>query len=344
MSYRRSFTKTISVHYSGTATTSVSVNGTSHTVSVPYSGTAYENVTVNIDVDTTPFDTSVGRCNGNVDLLTGAVVATEGAQVASIRENSKKVADTVINGFFKTVRSEISQQITELKSRIDATILHLNELAKRCIEKQRQMETDYNRISSRYSKIFADLDSELSNRIYELDKPAFVFRDGSDVCMSSLLGSDLVGTVAVSGTEQSRLGAKISASLAKRHALDAINRADTFLEKQYATDSVIRKCIRNDAGNATYYAPVCYIETEANESGHEKKLFQPEDVPQLDHQYIIEAVNAENTHRPDKTVVSQICNEFNAEVSNRYATADEHGNRVRDYINRLFNINSIQLF
>ena len=172
MSYSRSFSKTIAIHYSGSVSYPASQSGGS----VSYSGTAYEDVVVNINVDTDAFDSSVRHCNNSVGALTGAVVATEGAQVASIRQNAIKIGQTIVDGFFSTVRSEISQQITELKNRIDADLIHLNELAKRCVDKQRQMESDYNRISGRYLKIFSDLDNELDNRIHEIDRPVFEFR------------------------------------------------------------------------------------------------------------------------------------------------------------------------
>ena len=82
MSYSRSFSKTIAIHYSGSVSYPASQSGGS----VSYSGTAYEDVVVNINVDTDAFDSSVRHCNNSVGALTGAVVATEGAQVASIRQ------------------------------------------------------------------------------------------------------------------------------------------------------------------------------------------------------------------------------------------------------------------
>ena len=117
MSYSRSFTKRIAVHYSGSVSYPASQSGGR----VSYSGTQYENVVVNINVDTDSFDSSVKQCNNSVGVLTGAVVATEGAQVLSIKKNAQKIGQTIIDGFFKTVRSEISQQIMELKNQIEST-------------------------------------------------------------------------------------------------------------------------------------------------------------------------------------------------------------------------------
>ena len=177
MSYSRSYSETITLSGSETKTVSypASENGGSTTVTVYY--TEYVPVDVNIHVDTDPFEAGVAKCNSRVNLLTTTVVATEVAQIASIASNAKKVGSAVVEGFFKTIRSEISQQIMELSQKIDSHLIHLRELAKSCAARQKQMETDYNRISTRYSKIFNDLNNELSNRIYELNKPAFSFKD-----------------------------------------------------------------------------------------------------------------------------------------------------------------------
>ena len=100
MSYSRKYSETITVRGSKTVTVSYpkSESGGSKSVTVDY----IENVPVdvNIHVDTDPFDSSVSNCNTNVNLLTGAVVATEAAQLISIDKNSKKVASTIVSGFF----------------------------------------------------------------------------------------------------------------------------------------------------------------------------------------------------------------------------------------------------
>ncbi len=232
MSYTRTYRERIAVHYSGTVSYNypASQNGGSGTAH--YSGTEYEDVNVSIEVDTEPFDNSVEHCNTNVNLLTGAVVATEAAQIVSIDKNSKKVAETIITGFFGYIRSEISQQIAELSQNIDAQLMHLKELAQSCLAKKKQMEGDFTRISSRYIKIFDDLNNELSNRIYELDKPTFVFKKELDNQSIRTTNNDLVNTVAIFGKEGSELQSKISASIAKKRALATLNKAKVFLWQQ----------------------------------------------------------------------------------------------------------------
>lgn len=339
MSYSRSFTKRISVYYSGRVNYPASERGGS----VSYSGYASEDVTVNIEVDTKPFDSSVEHCNASVGALTGAVIATEGAQVASIREKAKRIGQTVVDGFFKTVRSEISQQIMELSTRIEANLLHLRELAKRCIDKQSQMELDYNRISNRYVKIFEELNSELKNRIYELDRPVFVFKEDSDKSAYRLLGNDLVGTVTVAGAETSKLEARIGASFTKKRALDTLGKANKFLREQKETDCLLQSCKIDDDEDAEFYIPVCLVEMNETKQQFSRKMYQPgvvEDKVMAKMESVFFDHELQNTSQQDWEKIEQ---HFNTEIGNHYNTVDPHGERVRNYITRLFN-NTIQTF
>lgn len=96
MSYSKKYHERIPVRYSGSKTVSypASQNGGSHTVY--FDGITYEDINTYIDVDTQAFDRSVANCNVSVNTLTGAVVATEAAQIASIDANAKKVGGTII--------------------------------------------------------------------------------------------------------------------------------------------------------------------------------------------------------------------------------------------------------
>ena len=342
MSYRRSFHKQIAVPYTGHVDYSGSVDGKPYSGTVTYSGTAYEDVHVNIDVETTPFDDSIVQCNKSVNVLTGAVVATETAQIVSIDSNAKQIGSTIVKGFFKTIRSEISQQIAELTSRIDSHLAHLHSMAKRCVEKQTQMQGDYQRISSHYLKIFEDLDNELSNRIYELDKPAFVFKNQSDKHVGRTLTGGLASTVAVFGAEGGDLQVRISASIAKKRALDTLGKASTFLVKQKCLNDTINQTVLNESVAAVQYSPVCFIETQNEESQIGKNLYQANFLPQMQTEKMISDFQAKTWSNVSKDNAEKIGRYFNAEISNHYSTGDTHTSRVRENIVRMLNFNSIK--
>jgi len=338
MSYNRSFYKQIAVNYHGSVSYPASQNGGS----VSYSGTAYENVTVNIEVDTNPFDLSINNCNRTVNSLTGAVVATETAQIASIDKNAKKVASCIVNGFFSYIRSEISQQVMELSQKIDAHLLHLRELAKSCVAKQKQMETDYYRISSRYFKVFDDLNKELESRIFELNKPAFVFKSNSDKHAIRTTGSDLVSTVTVFGSEGGGLQAKISASITKKRALDAINQTNIFLRKQKKLQSTINQSMLSENIAATLFSPVGFMETSNEKSQIVKNLYQADPLPKSNPNDLIEKFQNQTWTAATKEQKENIQRYFNSEISNAYTSNNQHDERVKEMIVKIFNVNSIK--
>jgi hypothetical protein len=314
-------------------------SGTAH-----YSGTTYEDVSVNIDVDTESFDSSVANCNSSVNLLTGAVVATEAAQIASIDINSKKVAGTIVDGFFSYIRSEISQQVMALSQKIDSHLLHLKELAKSCAAKQQQMETDYNRISSRYLKIFDNLNHELENRIFELSKPAFVFKRSGDSHLNRTSENDLVSIVTVFGSEGGELQAKISAAVAKKRALNAIDQSNIFLWKQKKLQSTINRSMLNENSSATKYSPVCFIETISEKSQTGRNLYHPGYLPEVNKNEMIENLKSQNWTAMPKEQKDSLQRYFNSEVSNAYAHSNQHDERVKNIIVSMFDVNSIKAF
>ncbi|MBQ6612928.1 MAG: hypothetical protein IIX19_04315 [Alistipes sp.] len=330
MGYHRRFSKTIYVHYSGSVSYPASNSG-GH---VSYSGTTSENVEVDIYVDTDPFDHSVTHCNSNISALNASVVTMSAAQVAAINENAKKIGSTIVKGFFSTVSSEISQQIAELRSSVDATLLRLNELSKQCANKQRQMQSDYTRITSRYLKIFEELDKECQNRIFEIDRPAFIFKRTTDQTAERATCNDLVTTAAVAGGENCAAEARIGASHTKRRAMEALGRANDYLTLQRKTDSILAQSAFERDAQGTYYAPVCYVET-LDDQKIDRQVYRANELS-LDNNALIEEIRNKELRCDDPT---QLHSSFNQVIGTQYAHATGHDARVRDYITKLFKSN-----
>lgn len=339
MSYDRSFTKTITVYYSGSVSYPPSKDGGT----ISYSDSKQETVTVNIHVDTNSFDSSVDQCNSNVKLLTGAVVATEAAQVAQISKNAKTIGQTIVNGFFKTVSSEISQQVSALTSKIDAHLTHLQGLAERCIEKQKQMSVDHDRLVARYEKIFTELNKELENRIFLIDEPVFLTRRTIDKTTDRSSKNDLVTTIAVSGDETGKLQAQIGSSFTKELALEAINSANVFLNKQAEVDNNIKKSMLNKSCDATQYVPVLFIETENENKQIDKQVYQCEELPKIDENMLISNFQNKKWNSDDKqNIPEELKQHFNSELNSRYSSSDVHTNRIKENIIKLLNANIIK--
>lgn len=338
MSYTQHMpTQYITVHYSGR----VSYPASEHGGTVPYSGSVDEPVDVVVHVDTEEFDSQVNHCNNNVNLLTGSVAATEAAQVASVRENSKKIGETLISGFHHYVGYEISQQITELRNKIDSLLLNLRKFSERCLSKRDQMQSDYNRTCARYLKIFNELDQELENRIHSVDAPVFDLARSAETISQD---SDLQGAVAVSSVsaaENSRLHAMISASVAKKRAKEAISKAERFLSVQYAADRVLADSLRPGEA-AIEYMPCCLVETEVGPQQHMAQIYPS---PMLS-KVPMDKLTYEMNEFPWQAIVpydtaQKIGAYYNEEVASLSASArDEHSRRVAAMTANLFDLGS----
>ena len=339
MSYTRRYSETVSKTVSVPYPKSDSGGSKSVTVDIP--------VDVNIHVDTNPFDRSVEHCGNNVNLLTAAVVATESAEIASKELNSRKVADTIIGGFFSLIRSDISQQVAELSQSIDAHLMHLKELAQTCLGKKKQMESDYTRIMGRYMKIFGDLNNELSNRIFELDKPAFVFKKETDHQKIRTSDNDMVNTVAIFGAESSDLQSKISSSIAKKRALDTLNKAKSFLWQQKYLSTTIQQSMLNESVTHTMYSPVCYLEVNNAGNRVDKTVFSSNYLQVMGNgnkkNELVENFSSgshkwQKLSREDQKKIRLY---LDNEIHSRMSANDSHSVRVREMIQKIANLDAI---
>jgi len=334
-SYKETVSKTVSVPYEAS-----NKGGTkSVTVDIP--------VEINLHFNTDPFSESVKSCENDITLLTAAVVATEQVEVRTKEENSLRVADSVVNGFFSYIRSEISQQVTELVQVAEGKQIILKELIKRSTSVKSQMEKDFNRISSRYIKVFQDLNKELSYRVYELNKYIFNFESQTNNHKVRAINSDLINVIAVFGAECSSLISKISSSVTKKRAIDTITKAKNFILTQKRLYNEIQKGIVNEEISGDVVVPVCFIESYSNPNSYERKIYSQEDLAQKegsevwDHiimQISSEDIKWEAISQKDK---SNIALYFEYELEKRVKQGDPHSFRVRETIRKIANLDSI---
>lgn len=269
MSYRRSYTGY--VHYSGTVSYPASQNGGS----VSYSGS--EPVYITIDVDTNAFDASVGHCNNAVNALTGAVVATEAAQVESKRQASKQIASTIVKGFFDYVGADLSQKIKELSSKCESLFIALMGHKDNCLSKSKQMQDDYNRISKRYSKIFEDLDKETVSRIEVLDKPTFQFAESAQNLVDRNSNTELLGISTISANENIKLETVLSCSHVKQQASVLLDKANCYLQGTYRLANSVRDMLDDSQAENDILLPVMFVESVKNIQNKETRIIGTDD-------------------------------------------------------------------
>lgn len=338
MSYTRRFKRTITVHYSGSVSYPASQSGGR----VSYSGSTEELVEFRVHVDTDDFDKSIHQVNEQVDLLTGSVVATKAAQVDTIYETNDAIGNAVIAGFFKTIKSDVSQQITELKTRTESLLLQLNKLAGRCNDKRRQMGVDYQRIASRYTKIFEELNNELKNRVYSVDEPVFRVADAMDGVGSKSVVNDHVSIVSVSAGENAKVHSVISGNIVKNQAANAIGKAKDFLHIQNRTDRLLQKCLLPGAQSATFSSPYFVIDTTAPGGIMDRQLYKSPLLNNVPEDRLAAGFDGRGrsatVSRQDAEAIESY---YRAETAQYMANAaGEHERRVADLMARMFDLSN----
>ena len=337
MSYTRTYRKTIRIPYSGSVSYSYgpSQNGGSGTAY--YSGTAVEEVEVDIEVDTVPFDNSVVSCNNHVDALTTSVVATQAAQVKSIKEKAKQIGNTVVDGFFNTIRFDISNQIVELQKRVEALLLDMHESQKKLQNLRQQMERDYHRKAEQYATIFNDLNKELDNRVHALDQPVFVTAANMYAAEDRFMESDMLNIVALAGKENALLDAQIGTAIAKTHARQALNEANTFLSKKLATEITLNHCKLDENEERTYYSPVCYASLTNEHDVKDEHIFMNDMLPEASKQKLTDRVSAINMPEMTDEEKENVDVYFQT-MLNETTPNDEHAQRVKKLIAKLYSL------
>ena len=267
MSYTRSFSEVVS----GSRTVNVSYPASEHGGSTSVSVDVSIPVNIAIAVDTRPFDQSVAHCERGMYALTGAVAATGTAQAVAVTANANKVADTVLSGFFKLIRSELSQQVSEYGSRCEALALKLADLKAACHSKTSQMQKDFDRIAARYADLFQGLDQEHARRVRTIDGIAFTLRDQANAHITSH-GASVICTLTAREEGEARTG--LGASALKQSAVSLLRRAGEFLVAERALSQGARSILTNQGGTAVSdrHVPVLWAEVDGDDGTKQQAL------------------------------------------------------------------------
>ncbi|MDR2448167.1 MAG: hypothetical protein LBD58_12920 [Treponema sp.] len=291
MSYRRNYRA--SVPYSGRVPYSypASQNGGSGTAS--YSGEVAVNVTINVDTD--PFDGSVHNCNKTIDALTHSVVIMNAAQCAAIQETTRKVSKSLIDGFFGAIKTELSQQLQALDSAIKAGLGLIHEQGKAVSAQKNSMEIDFNRISSRYVALFANLDDECYKRVYALDKNAFMLSENVQKKLVSEQTSDSAALSALEMGEEASSKIFLLISSLNRKAKHVLKTLHEYITQEARLTALVDSFLFNEKRQekTPVYVPVLW--SEGDEIGgvaecHE--TFAPEYLDQAQKKRIAEKTGA----------------------------------------------------
>lgn len=273
MSYSREYSRRIS----GTEYVEVyhpaSEESSSETVSVNWS----EDVDITIHVDTSSFDHSVTTIKDHIDGLTGAVVATEAAQIEETSRGANAIGQSVTTGFFRLIGSEITQQMVALKSRVDSLFLKLNDMKSACQRIQQNMQQDYHRITDRYTAMFEELDRELAKRIASLDEATYALKREVSIEDRRSIDSTISTIPTIFAAENSHAQSVLLASSLRSRMNNLLQCAVAYLASEKRTSVAVSTML--EAGgrdnSATASLPVVYLATNDAGGTPTEKMFLP---------------------------------------------------------------------
>jgi len=182
----------------------------------------------NYTVDTKPMAEEMRSVSRHVNATTGAVVAMQTAVIIAEEKAADHVCNNVNKGFYSLIRSQISQKMAKLQSEVDSHLMQLVQQKNALLSIKNRMQKDYNMIASRYIKLFNGLNSNLKQRVFELDKPTIDFAV-KEVDKVSNRSKYLTATIPIAQLESLAASQKIVASNVKYRGLNVIKSMRSFL-------------------------------------------------------------------------------------------------------------------
>jgi len=260
MSYTQNYST--SIHISGSRTVSYPASQSGGSVTAHFEHT--EPINISIFVDTDRFDSSVSRCEGAVDLLTGSVVAMNGAQCAAIKASGDEISKHIIDGFYSSINSELSQQLQALDSAIKAGFGLILEQGKAVSAQKETLQADYARISSRYITLFEDLDKECYKRIYALDKSAFTIAEKVQKQLVSDAVTNETAKTLLEITDESASKEIIFSSRLKRNALEVLKTLSEYISQEKTISAQIKSFVSGESLEQpkTLFIPLIWTSTD----------------------------------------------------------------------------------
>jgi hypothetical protein len=229
--------------------------------------------TFNYTVDTTPMADEISSVSRHVNVTTGAVVAMQAAVIIAEEKAANHVCNNVNKGFYSLIRSQISQKMAKLQSEVDAHLMQLVQQKNALMSIKGRMQKDYNMISGRYIKLFNGLNSNLKQRVFELDKPTIDFAI-KEVDKVSNRTKYLTATIPIGQLESLSASQKIIASNVKFRGLNVIKSMRSFLFEMQAQKKLTDQILINDGRyteTATVYIPIvlCECNRDKTDAGFE---------------------------------------------------------------------------
>jgi hypothetical protein len=297
----------------------------------------------NYTVDTKPMADEMRSVSRHVNATTGAVVAMQTAVIIAEEKAADHVCNNVNKGFYSLIRSQISQKMAKLQSEVDSHLMQLEQQKNALLSIKNRMQKDYNMIASRYIKLFNGLNSNLKQRVFELDKPTIDFAV-KEVDKVSNRSKYLTATIPIAQLESLAASQKIVASNVKYRGFNVINSMRSFLFEVNTHKKLTDQILINDGRyteTATVYIPIviCECNRDKTDAGVEISVSDVE----LDN---ISKSAIKNTAFAELIQIEwQAKSTPNTEVKSEYSklvSSSSKSQRVKDMATKLFQSNNYQ--
>jgi hypothetical protein len=300
--------------------------------------------TFNYTVDTRPMAEEIKSVSHHVNATTGAIVAMQTAVIFAEEKAAEHVCNNVNKGFYSLILSQISQKMAKLQSDVDSHLMLLVQQKNALLGIKGRMQRDYNMIAGRYGKLFNGLNTNLKQRVFELDKPTIDFAI-KEVDKVSNRTKYLTATIPITQLESISLSQRIVASNIKNKGLNVINSMRSFLFEMNNQKKLTDQILINDnryTETATIYIPIVIY--ECNRDKTDSKEIE----------IIVSNVELDNFSKSaiQNTAYSEINqiewkqknipnSEIKSEFSNLISSSDKT-QRVKDLAMKLFLSNNFQ--
>lgn len=299
--------------------------------------------TFNYTVDTKPMADEMRSVSRHVNATTGAVVAMQTAVIIAEEKAADHVCNNVNKGFYSLIRSQISQKMAKLQSEVDSHLMQLVQQKNALLSIKNRMQKDYNMIASRYIKLFNGLNSNLKQRVFELDKPTIDFAV-KEVDKVSNRSKYLTATIPIAQLESLAASQKIVASNVKYRGFNVIKSMRSFLFEMNTQKKLTDQILINDGRyteTATVYIPIviCECNRDKTDAGVEISVSEVE----LDN---ISKSAIKNTAFAELNQIEwQAKSSPNTEVKSEFSklvSSSSKSQRVKDMATKLFQSNNYQ--
>lgn len=299
--------------------------------------------TFNYTVDTKPMADEMRSVSRHVNATTGAVVAMQAAVIIAEEKAADHVCNNVNKGFYSLIRSQISQKMAKLQSEVDSHLMQLVQQKNALLSIKNRMQKDYNMIASRYIKLFNGLNSNLKQRVFELDKPTIDFAV-KEVDKVSNRSKYLTATIPIAQLESLAASQKIVASNVKYRGLNVIKSMRSFLFEMNTQKKLTDQILINDGRyteTAKVYIPIviCECNRDKTDTGIEISVSDVE-LDNISKSAIKNTAFAELNQiewQAKSTPNTEVRSEFSKLVS-----SSSKSQRVKDMATTLFQSNNYQ--